>query len=265
MKIKPFMAQHDQNRMKHEGDVSLAREKFFEMKPGNLRFLLEKRYRWMNRYIQPGDRGIEVGAGAGFSKEFIECEAYQTTDFADYPWIDIINVDAMHTPFDDSQFDFVVSSNMIHHLAYPVQFFREMRRILKPGGRLLIQEVYTSFFMRFFLRLMRHEGYDFDADVFDESTVANDADDLWSANCAIPNLLFDDMDTFRRNIAGFEVTPPKYREFTVFLNSGGVVAKTFFVPLPRFLLYLQYGVDTVLASLFPKVFALQFRTVMTKV
>lgn len=265
MKIKPYMAEHDENRMMHEGDVVRAREKFFAMKTQNLRFLLEKRYAWMNRFIDPEATGIEVGAGAGFSKEFIRCENYQTTDFAEHPWIDITNVDAMETPFPDNEFDFVVSSNMIHHLAYPKKFFREMHRILKPGGTLLVQEIYASFFMRLVLRLMRHEGYNFDADPFDESTVANDPADLWSANCAIPNLLFDDMPRFRREIPGFTTERPVYREFSIFLNSGGVIAKTFFIPLPRVLLHLQYAIDTVLTTLFPRIFALQMHVVLTKV
>lgn len=264
MKIKPYMAEHDENRMMHEGDVVRARDKFFSMTTQNLRFLLEKRYTWMNRYIEPGETGIEVGAGAGFSTEFIRCENYRTTDFAEHPWIDVTNVDAMNTPFRDNEFDFVVSSNMIHHLAYPKTFFREMHRILKPGGRLLIQEIYASFFMRFFLRLMRHEGYNFDVDPFDESSVANDPADLWSANCAIPNLLFDDMERFRREISGFTTERPVYREFSIFLNSGGVIAKTFFIPLPRVLLHLQYAADTVLTALFPRVFALQMHVVLTK-
>lgn len=264
MKIKPYMAKHDENRMMHEGDVAQAREKFFSMKTQNLRFLLEKRYTWMNHHIKAESAGIEVGAGAGFSKEFIRCENYKTTDFADHPWIDITNVDAMDTPFGDNEFDFVVSSNMIHHLAYPKTFFREMYRILKPGGKLLIQEIYASFFMRLFLRMMRHEGYNFDADPFDETTVANDPADLWSANCAIPNLLFDDLDRFYAEIPGFALSRPVYREFSIFLNSGGVIAKTFFIPLPRLLLHLQYAVDTVLTALFPRVFALQMHIVLTK-
>ena len=35
--------------------------------------------------------------------------------------------------------------------------------------------------MRFLLRLMRHEGYSYDVNVFDENCVCNDPADPWSA------------------------------------------------------------------------------------
>lgn len=41
-------------------------------------------------------------------------------------------------PFADSQFDTVLSSDVIEHLPDPVLAFREMGRILKPGGTLLL-------------------------------------------------------------------------------------------------------------------------------
>jgi len=40
-------------------------------------------------------------------------------------------------------------------------------------------------------------GYDFSADPFDPTRPCNDPADPWSANCAIPNLLFDDLGRFR--------------------------------------------------------------------
>ena len=41
-------------------------------------------------------------------------------------------------PFDDAQFDTVLSSDVIEHLPDPVLAFREMGRILKPGGKLIL-------------------------------------------------------------------------------------------------------------------------------
>lgn len=48
-------------------------------------------------------------------------------------------------PFPDAQFDVVVSTLMLHHLPRPIreQCAREMRRVLKPGGRVLAVDFTT--------------------------------------------------------------------------------------------------------------------------
>jgi SAM-dependent methyltransferase len=42
---------------------------------------------------------------------------------------------AEQLPFDDGEFDAVVSNYVVHHLARPEVVFREISRVLKPGGR----------------------------------------------------------------------------------------------------------------------------------
>ena len=37
----------------------------------------------------------------------------------------------MLVKFKDNTFDYVIASNMIHHVPYPIKFFKEMNRILK--------------------------------------------------------------------------------------------------------------------------------------
>ena len=260
-----YKAAHSDNRMKHEGDVERAREHFFSSSSPNLRHLLQSRFSWMNKYIPPHGRGLEVGCGTGISKEFIKAQEYIISDYAEHPWLDACNVDALDTGFPDASFDFVVSSNMVHHVPYPVRFFEEMARILKPGGVLLIQEINASFSMRLLLRLMRHEGYSFDVNVFDRDLVCTDPNDLWSANCAIPNLLFDDSKKFHAHVPQFQITKQSYSEFFNFINSGGVIAKTSSIPLPVFILKGLELLDTVLANGLPSIFALQRQIVLKKV
>ena len=52
-----------------------------------------------------------------------------------YPQITFEQADAEHLPFDDDTFDAVVSSFVVHHLARPDVAFKEINRVLKPGGR----------------------------------------------------------------------------------------------------------------------------------
>jgi SAM-dependent methyltransferase len=250
--------------MSHEGDVVGARAAYYERPPTNLRYLLQTRYSWMNRFIGPHDRGVEVGCGMGVGKDFIRSDEFLLTDLADHDFLDVPGVDAMQTPFESASLDFVVANNMIHHLASPMRFLDEMARVLKPGGRLLIQDINASLAMRAILRLMRHEGYSFAPDVFDPGVICTDPDDLWSANCAISNLLFDDRARFEQQVPAFRIVYHRFSEFLLFANSGGVTAKTFFIPLPERMLRVVGRIDDLLASTLPEIFALQRRVVLVR-
>src|SRR6478609_6149487 len=46
--------------------------------------------------------------------------------------------DAERIPYDDNTFDVVVGHAVIHHIPHVEQAFREMLRVLKPGGRFVV-------------------------------------------------------------------------------------------------------------------------------
>ncbi len=186
------------------------------------------------------------------------------TDYKKFDWIDL-EVDALNTPFEDASVDAVVSSHMIHHLAKPVRFFREMRRILKPGGYLVISEVHNALITRAISRVMRHEGWSYDIDVFDENLIATDPNDPWAGNIAIPQLLFGDSRRFEEKVPGFKVVRNERCECFIFPLSGGVTAKARTVNLPRFCLRAVDLVDGVLTRIMPNVFAMGMRVVLEKV
>lgn len=254
---------HDENRMKSEGDVKSSIDKFKKNK--NLHTLLKERFSWMNDYIKNNDKGLEVGAAAGFSKYFIKCKNFKISDFSNHDHLDYKNIDAQNTGFENEKFDFVISSNMIHHLPFPLIYFEEMHRILKSKGKLIIFDAHCSLLLQSILILMKHEGFDYTKNVWSKTEPATDKDDLWSGNSAIPYLLFKDLKVFEEKLGDkFKILHLKKCECFLFLNSGGVTSKTFYVPLNNFILKLIIIFDKCLSRILPSIFALGYKIVLEK-
>ncbi|GMU39074.1 MAG: methyltransferase domain-containing protein [Phycisphaerae bacterium] len=51
---------------------------------------------------------------------------------------DVVNADSEHLPFADASFDVVTCSNSFHHYPHQDAVVAEMRRVLAPGGRLVL-------------------------------------------------------------------------------------------------------------------------------
>lgn len=50
-------------------------------------------------------------------------------------------MDAKHLLYGDTQFDMVVSNSLIHHLAEPLLFLQELRRVIKPTGAIFLRDL----------------------------------------------------------------------------------------------------------------------------
>lgn len=264
MLLSNFKPAHSSNRMQSEGDVVHARQDYSSRRSDNLRRLLHGRFDWMNSYIQPTDVGADIGCGAGLSRLFIRSKTLHLTDYAEHDFLDFKNVDALNLPFEDEALDFLIATNVVHHLPHPTKFFAEARRVLRPGGHLLLFEVHASLLLRAVLRLMRHEGYSFDSDVFDPQLICTDPSDPWSGNNAIPRLLFDSHERFLSQVQGWQFLLDQPCECLMFLNSGGVTAKTIYFPLPPTLLSLVASADTLLSDIAPDLFSLGRKIALQK-
>lgn len=259
----PWYSTKREHLFSDRANVFKARKYFFDKRPTTLSYLLEKRYGWMNSYIDKEDRGIEIGCGTGLSKLYIKSKEFMITDYVDNAWIDK-RVDALDMPFEASSLDYIIASNTLHHLAKPYIFMEEASRVLKGGGRLIIQEANTSLMLRILLRLTNHEGYSYDMDLFNKNTTCNSPDDPWKCNLAIPNLLFDDAERFESNFA-FKIIHNHYTECLLWPLSGGIAPVSRRINLPMVILKIVNRFDDLLIAISEDIFALQRQTVLENV
>jgi len=105
-------------------------------------------------------RVLDVGTGGGdfvdllttFLKEYSEIIGIDTNERAveaarknfNKENIKFMIMDACDMNFEDESFDTVCISNSIHHLPEPKKILDEMKRVLKPGGRLIICEMFCD-------------------------------------------------------------------------------------------------------------------------
>lgn len=93
--------------------------------------------------LPAGTRVLDAGAGeCAYKPLFAHCD-YIAADLAvgDVGW-NYRNLSAVcvlhHLPFADASFDVVLSTQTLEHLKQPAESVRELFRVLKPGGRLLM-------------------------------------------------------------------------------------------------------------------------------
>ena len=177
----------------------------------------------------------------------------------------VVKGDMHNLNFNDNTFDYVIASNMIHHVPYPIKFFKEINRILKKDGKLIIFDSYCSILLQLVMILMKHEGFDFTINVWDAKNPKSDEQDVWDGNIGVTNLIFDNKDEFNKNLGDiFSIEHEKLTECFIFLNSGGVTSQTFYIPLSDKLLNILNCIDNFLIKFFPNIFCLGRRIVLKK-
>lgn len=101
--------------------------------------------------LKPGEKVLDLGAGTGVStEELARSGAYVVgVDLSlgmlavgrrNRPHVPLVAGDALALPFPDDTFDAVTTSFVIRNVANTPAALRELARVTKPGGRLVICE-----------------------------------------------------------------------------------------------------------------------------
>jgi len=78
---------------------------------------------------------LDIGSGGSSYGDFFPNRLCVDIDVSRGP--DIV-ADAHNLPFEDNEFEFVLSTEMLEHVQDPFQVEKEMRRVLAPGGTLVL-------------------------------------------------------------------------------------------------------------------------------
>lgn len=110
-------------------------------------------------HIQPEASVLEVGVGTGLSMEAYPSHcavtgvdlapdmlerAQQRADEKQWRHFHLLTMDAMNLDFPDNSFDYVTSFHVISVVPDPVRMMREIHRVCKPGGKIVIINHFRS-------------------------------------------------------------------------------------------------------------------------
>ena len=119
--------------------------------------------------IRPDSAILDLGAGAGIVSQMNfkglagkVCGVDLDPRVVDNPTLDEGRVsDAGEIPYGDGLFDVVISDNVLEHLDAPLAVYKEVARVLKPGGVFLFKTPNKWHYMPTIARLTPHGFHQF--------------------------------------------------------------------------------------------------------
>ena len=246
-------------------DTYKSRSKIIKNTNKNLRYLLEKRFFWMNKFIKKKKNIIEIGSGNGSLTTILKSKNILLTDIVKYPWIarkvDMVKLNLGKKYL--NKVDVFIINHSLHHCCNPAKALKKMSIYLKKNGLILINEPEISFSLKFLQFLLDDEPWSLKVNIFNSKKNIFKSNNPWASNTATAKLLFEDEDEFNCFFPEYKIIRNDLSEFFIFFNSGGVYNEVIYIPLSKFFLKLLDHIDYILISLFPSIFALN-RTVILK-
>jgi SAM-dependent methyltransferase len=161
---------------------------------------------------------VELGGGIGNLKQRLENVV--STDIQPAPWLDCV-ADAQMLPFANGSVSNIVMVDVLHHVEFPVHFFREAERVLKAGGRIVMVEPAITWGSTLFYRLLHHEPVVTSADPL-ASGEPDPKRNPYDSNQAIPTLIATrDRERFQNLFPGLKIQQVNWFSFLSYPLSGG--------------------------------------------
>jgi SAM-dependent methyltransferase len=112
---------------------------------------------------------LDLGAGAGIiehmnfkGKVKKICGIDLDKRVLENPYLDEAHVaDAENIPYPDGTFDIVCCDNVLEHLEHPIKVFKEVSRVLKPGGKFLFKTPNKFHYVPIIAKLTPHSFHEY--------------------------------------------------------------------------------------------------------
>ncbi len=163
---------------------------------------------------------IEIGSGNGISKKSMP--GIIATDISFHELLDA-SCDSIALPFRSNSIDAIVIKDVLHHLPDVELFLKEVHRVLRTNGRLVVFDPYWGLLARFVYRFLHQEKFDVKA-----KTWSFTSNSPWDSNQALTYLLLRrDRTRFEKEFNFFKIEEHEKLIGPSFLLSGGVSRRTF--------------------------------------
>lgn len=169
---------------------------------------------------------LELGSGGGFLKEFIP--EVTTSDVHQRHKIDRVE-NAYNLSYQDNSVKLLCCVSVIVQLSRVEEFFKEARRVLVPGGKLVIVDTFISWFSRFIYKYVHHCNFDLSL----KSWNFPEAGRMSGNNTALATKVFwRDRVLFEQKFPDLKIESIVLHNFIAYYASGGVSCRSL---IPSFL------------------------------
>jgi SAM-dependent methyltransferase len=162
---------------------------------------------------------IEVGSGNAIGKKFLP--EMITTDVTFHELLDTA-CDSIALPFRSNSIDAILIKDALHHIPDVEMFLKEVHRVLRVNGRLVVFDPYWGLLARFVYRFLHQEKFDVKAKTWSFTSTSP-----WDSNQALTYLLLRrDRIRFEKDFSFFKIEELEKLIGPSFLLSGGISRRT---------------------------------------
>jgi SAM-dependent methyltransferase len=200
-------------------------------------------------------RIVELGSGIGNLKTYVPQAI--CTDLFDNPWIDQVE-NAYKMSFEDASVSHLILFDVFHHLQYPGTAFNEFKRVLMPGGRVIIFDPAISFFGLFIYGLFHHEPIRLLKKIQWDYPEDGKLDEYYAAQGNASRVFY--RKKYSRNLRDWRLISKKKMAALSYVASGGYSKKQMYKDSQ---LPFMFRLDKIL-DIFPALFATRLLAVLEK-